>query len=215
MSSRSTSATTIAGITLLSGLVAYAVYFDYKRRNDANFRRKLRKDKKRVDKVVAESMPPPITKEVILETLERAKQEPAPASPEMREPYFMEQISKGEKLSLLGPELHLEAALSFYKGLQVYPSPMELIVIYQKTVPEPIFKIITQMMDLDVSQNPLGMGMAMGMGMGMGSGIDLGMDLGINLDELEAASASAPTSSGPPSETSSQDWDKVTDPASS
>lgn len=117
------------------------------------------KDKKRADKTLAESLPPPITKEVILEALERAKLEPAPASPELREPYFMDQISKGEKLSLLGkcalrcpsclfpnatvgPELHLEAALCFYKGLQVYPSPMELIVIYQKTVPEPIFSTL-------------------------------------------------------------------------
>ena len=60
------------------------------------------KDKKRADKTLAESLPPPITKEVILEALERAKLEPAPASPELREPYFMDQISKGEKLSLLG-----------------------------------------------------------------------------------------------------------------
>ncbi|KAI5833799.1 protein import receptor MAS20 [Schizophyllum commune Tattone D] len=209
-SSRSTSVATIAGITVLGGLIAYAAYFDYKRRNDAGFRRRLRKDKKRADKTLAESLPPPITKEVILEALERAKLEPAPASPELREPYFMDQISKGEKLSLLGPELHLEAALCFYKGLQVYPSPMELIVIYQKTVPEPIFKLVTQMMDLDVSANSLGMGMAMGMGVGLG----LGPDAGIDLADLEAAAAAAPTSSGPPSETSSQDWDKVTDPAS-
>ena len=61
-----------------------------------------------------------------------------------------------------------------------------------------------------MSANSLGMGMAMGMGVGLG----LGPDAGIDLADLEATAAAAPTSSGPPSETSSQDWDKVTDPAS-
>lgn len=42
MSSRPTSVLTIAGITVV-GLVAYALYFDYKRRNDVDFRKKLRK----------------------------------------------------------------------------------------------------------------------------------------------------------------------------
>ena len=42
-SSKSTaSALTVAGITVATGLLAYAVYFDYKRRNDAAFRKKLR-----------------------------------------------------------------------------------------------------------------------------------------------------------------------------
>ena len=36
---------------------------------------------------------------------------------------------------------HLPAALSFYRALRVYPSPVELIMIYQKTVPEPVFKV--------------------------------------------------------------------------
>jgi hypothetical protein len=31
--------------------------------------------------------------------------------------------------------------MSFYRALRVYPAPVELIVIYQKTVPEPIFKV--------------------------------------------------------------------------
>jgi len=41
----------------------------------------------------------------------------------------------------LGPDYHLAAAMSFYRALRVYPAPVELIVIYQKTVPEPIFKV--------------------------------------------------------------------------
>lgn len=41
MGSRSTSIAAIAGITV-AGLIAYAVYFDYKRRTDGVFRKKLR-----------------------------------------------------------------------------------------------------------------------------------------------------------------------------
>jgi hypothetical protein len=33
---------TVAGVTVITGLLAYAFYFDYKRRNDVDFRKKLR-----------------------------------------------------------------------------------------------------------------------------------------------------------------------------
>jgi hypothetical protein len=38
---RSTTIFTLAAVTVATGLVAYAVYFDYRRRNDADFRKKL------------------------------------------------------------------------------------------------------------------------------------------------------------------------------
>lgn len=41
MSSRVSTVLTVAGVTVLGGLVAYAVYFDYKRRNDVEFRKRL------------------------------------------------------------------------------------------------------------------------------------------------------------------------------
>jgi len=70
----------------------------------------------------------------------------------------MSQVSMGEQLAIkgmslvscsvpvgvnttAGPDFHLASAMSFYRALRVYPSPVELIVIYQKTVPEPIFKV--------------------------------------------------------------------------
>jgi import receptor subunit TOM20 len=36
------SALTLVGVTLVGGLLAYAAYFDYKRRTDVEFRKKLR-----------------------------------------------------------------------------------------------------------------------------------------------------------------------------
>jgi hypothetical protein len=35
-------AVTVAGVTVATSVLAYAVYFDYKRRNDITFRKKLR-----------------------------------------------------------------------------------------------------------------------------------------------------------------------------
>jgi len=40
--SRTSSVLTLASITLLGGLLAYAAYFDHKRRNDVDFRKRLR-----------------------------------------------------------------------------------------------------------------------------------------------------------------------------
>ncbi|KAJ3863464.1 hypothetical protein EV359DRAFT_73593 [Lentinula novae-zelandiae] len=145
MSSRTTSVLTIAGIAVLS-IAAYAVYFDYKRRNDVEFRKKLKKEKKRVDKSIASSKaslpssPDAVGVDELREALEQVKAEQVPISPEQKEAYFMTQVASGEQLSLQGPMFSLPAALAFYRALRVYPSPVELMVIYQKTVPEPIFK---------------------------------------------------------------------------
>lgn len=50
-----------------------------------------------------------------------------------------------------GPDRYNDAILPFYLALRVYPAPMELIMIYQKTVPEPVFQMIINIMALDVS----------------------------------------------------------------
>lgn len=36
----------------------------------------------------------------------------------------------------------MPAALSFFRALRVYPSPVELIMLYQQTLPEPVFKVL-------------------------------------------------------------------------
>lgn len=43
MTSRSFTVLAIAGITIVGGVLAYAAYFDHKRRNDVEFRKQLRK----------------------------------------------------------------------------------------------------------------------------------------------------------------------------
>jgi import receptor subunit TOM20 len=110
-----------------------------------------------------------------------------------------------------GPAFYLPAALSFYRALRVYPSPVELIVIYQKTVPDPIFKVL--------SFKPYSMN-------SMLTVLQIVMEM-TNLDVSSPSSSpspgnqslpetedeeTSPTRRGPPSEASSQEWDKVTDP---
>ncbi|KAG6850625.1 hypothetical protein H0H93_010817 [Arthromyces matolae] len=200
MDSRAGSLLAITGITLLSGAVAYALYFDHKRRNDAEFRKMLRKDKKRADKSIAESKEAQQQEALasaaasgqpvnIEEVLEKIRTEEPPPTPELKEKYFMDCIARGEQL---GPEFYLAAAAEFYRALKVYPSPMELIVIYEKTVPAPVFELIVQMMNVDVSH--------------VTSTIVNGQSA------LDDDGETSSTSGGPPSEASSQEWDKVTDP---
>ncbi|KAF5363939.1 hypothetical protein D9756_000275 [Leucocoprinus leucothites] len=198
----------IAAATLATGALAYVVYFDYKRRNDAQFRKKLRKEKKRVEKTAAQeaqesststpgALPSDgnITPEVLRAALEQVKHEEPPTTTEEKEAYFMTQVGMGEQLAAQGPSFYLPAALAFYKALRVYPSPVELIVIYQKTVPEALFKIIIDLTNMDVSppSSPK-------------------IKPTEEETEEEEGAETSPTGSGPPSETSSHEWDKLSNP---
>ncbi|KAG9039531.1 hypothetical protein FRB95_009111 [Tulasnella sp. JGI-2019a] len=153
------SAVTIAAVTVVGGLIAYAAYFDYKRRNDAQFRKKLRKEKKRVERTRPDVLTPgggSRSTEEIKEALQMIRNEQLPAGAEEKEQYFMENVQIGEQLCTQGPAFEIPAALAFYRALRVYPSPVELIMIYQKTVPESVFKIVMEMTSLDVKQRAEG-----------------------------------------------------------
>lgn len=108
------------------GVVAYAIYFDYKRRTDANFRKQLRmmdlcilhyvllttssgREKKKLDRSNAQeatsSAPAddaPLPTEEILAAMARVKDDQVPTTPEEREKYFMSQVEKGEQLCAIG-----------------------------------------------------------------------------------------------------------------
>jgi import receptor subunit TOM20 len=170
-----------------------------------------------------------ISQDDLRAALEKVKKEELPRSQEQSEAYFMGQVNLGEQLSsqgqspaglfarpipdfffffgIAGPNSALQAALCFYRALRVYPSPVELIVIYQKTVPEPIFKVRFCVYSLHFS-------------------LSFWMQLVMALTNLDVSSTSSPpphgssplsdeeassASPGPPSEASSQEWDKVAD----
>jgi import receptor subunit TOM20 len=108
------------------GVVTYAIYFDHKRRTDANFRKRLRmlnlcilhyvlftassgREKKKLDKSNAEEAASSVTAasvalptEEILAAMVLVKDDQVPTTPEEREKYFMSQVEKGEQLCARG-----------------------------------------------------------------------------------------------------------------
>ncbi|KAJ1939712.1 mitochondrial import receptor subunit tom20, partial [Linderina macrospora] len=141
-------------VTAAVAAVSYAAYFDYKRRNDRQFRRKLQKDRKKAEKAAGKSAKTASgdVEEQANELLNRVAKEKLPATAEEKEQFFMAQVSKGETLCSAGPEAYAEAACRFYQALKVYPNPIELVMIYQKTTPEPVFKLVMAMMAQEVRQ---------------------------------------------------------------
>jgi len=202
-----TSRTLTVLVVAAIGALAYAVYFDHKRRSDAGFRKRLRKEKKKLDKSVAQDAASTsasgnplddasVSTAEIVAAMKSVKDDQVPTTPEEREKYFMAQVQQGEVLCAKGPDFAIEAALAFFRALRVYPSPVELIMIFQNTVPEPIFKIVLEMMRLDVSDPP------------PSAVVDTLPHSTIPEDDGSTSQR------GPPSEASSQDWDQVTDPES-
>ncbi|KAL0078602.1 mitochondrial outer membrane translocase complex, subunit Tom20 domain-containing protein [Phycomyces blakesleeanus] len=140
-----------AAATLAALSIGYMVYFDYSRRSDPDFKKKLRRDRKMAAKAAKESEESSKMGrvELIEQVIIAAAQENYPTTPEEKEQYFMSQVAAGEALCAQGEPFYNEAILPFYKALKVYPAPMELIMIYQKTLPPPVFENIANIMAIE------------------------------------------------------------------
>ncbi|OJD40236.1 mitochondrial import receptor subunit [Diplodia corticola] len=148
-----TSTIVVASVgAVVTGLVAYAFYFDYKRRNDADFRKALKRESKKQARAAKEEAEAGAAQQRILirEAVDRSNEEGFPRDPEEVEGYFMQEVAHGEQMTQDGSD-PVEAALCFYKALKVYPQPKELINIYDKTVPKPILDILAEMIAYDKS----------------------------------------------------------------
>ncbi|KAL2024047.1 hypothetical protein VTK56DRAFT_282 [Thermocarpiscus australiensis] len=151
-SSRTTVIATATVATLAAGVLAYAAYFDYRRRHSAEFRRQLRRSERRqarAEKDQAEANAK-AHRQAIKQAVDDAKAEGFPASTEEKEAYFLEQIQAGEMMGA-DPSKAIDSALAFYKALKVYPTPGDLINIYDKTVSKPILDILAEMIAYDGS----------------------------------------------------------------
>ncbi|KAH7017566.1 mitochondrial outer membrane translocase complex, subunit Tom20 domain-containing protein [Ilyonectria destructans] len=138
--------------TVAAVVVGYVVYFDYQRRNQAEFRRNLRRNERKQARAEKEEADASTQRQrgSIRAKVEEAKEEGFPSGVEEREAFFNEQVMAGEVLSQ-DPTKALESALAFYKGLKVYPAPGDLIRIYDSTVPKPILDILAEMIAYDSS----------------------------------------------------------------
>lgn len=150
---------TAAASTLAVATIGYAVYFDYKRRNDPDFRKKLRKQSKQSVKVAKKELKAAAQQEsMIIDRAVRDAAEPGvlPAGVQEKEAFFMEQVATGEALFAQGSAYHVPAAIAFFKALKVYPAPVELVMIYQKAVPKEVFDLIMKLVTRDAAVNGAG-----------------------------------------------------------
>ncbi|KAJ2485339.1 mitochondrial import receptor subunit tom20 [Coemansia sp. RSA 2050] len=140
-----------AATAAIAGL-SYIAYFDYKRRNDRQFRRKLQRNRKKAEKTAQKvsNLSLDDINDQALELLNIVTKEKLPETPEEKEQFFLTQVSRGEALCGAGPAGYTEAACRFYQALMVYPNPVELVMIYQKTTPEEVFKLVMAMMAQEV-----------------------------------------------------------------
>lgn len=84
--------------TVVTGLLAYAVYFDSKRRSDPEFRKALKKESKRTQRAAKEAAEQSGAeqKKAIREAVALANEEGFPKDPEEVEAYFMQEVAQGE-----------------------------------------------------------------------------------------------------------------------
>lgn len=90
-------------LSLTSGYrpsTAYAVYFDYKRRSEPDFRRGLRRNERRQVRAEKEEAKARSQqqRQKVKQAVAAAVDEGFPKDPSEKEMYFMEQVSKGEVL---------------------------------------------------------------------------------------------------------------------
>lgn len=89
-------------------------------------------------------------KELVKAVLDDVAEESFPETAEAKEAYFLEKLSLGEGLCAQGEEYYGQAVFHLYKALKIYPAPLELIMIYQKSLPEKVFRIIVSIMATEV-----------------------------------------------------------------
>ena len=79
---------------------AYAVYFDYRRHNDPEFRKALRRNARRMERQARKEADAQANAKIseALILAREAREHGFPAGPKDRESYFMEEIQNGELL---------------------------------------------------------------------------------------------------------------------
>ena len=102
--------------------------------------------------------------EYLKDALELVKNEVYPSSIDDKEKYFMENLQQGEVLFrqgrplvdiqyvklASGAEKTAESAACFFRAVKVYPNPVDLLVILQKSVPEDIVNVVYAMISTEV-----------------------------------------------------------------
>ena len=87
--------------TAVTGFVAYAVYFDHRRRTDPEFRKALKRESRKHERAAKEEAEKEGVrqKKTIREAVDRAIEQGFPTDRDEVEAYFMQELAQGETLS--------------------------------------------------------------------------------------------------------------------
>ncbi|KAF7989308.1 hypothetical protein HCN44_007982 [Aphidius gifuensis] len=112
-------------VGIASAVVGYCIYFDKQRRNDPDFKKKLRerrKNKKQASKCGSEI--PDLT------------------DPELVQKFFLQEVQLGEELLAAGD---LDGGIEHLaNAVAVCGQPRELLSVLQKTLPPQVFHLLVQ-----------------------------------------------------------------------
>lgn len=88
----------------LMSIIAYAIYFDHKRRNDPEFRKALKRESRKQARAAKEEAEAQGAqqKRAIRSAVEEAREEGFPTDVEEKEAYFMNEVGRGETLCAEG-----------------------------------------------------------------------------------------------------------------
>lgn len=94
-------------------MLGYAIYFDHKRRTDAEFRKTLKKESRKLEKAAKEEkeMEGRKRRTEIRAAVDRVNAEGVPKDAEEVEGYFMEEVAEGERLCQDGEFHCFDAAI--------------------------------------------------------------------------------------------------------
>ncbi|KAJ3136872.1 hypothetical protein HDU90_002438 [Geranomyces variabilis] len=139
--------------------VGYLIWFDQKRQRDPKFRKQLKAQarKAREEKNLAENRA----------RIAREREEsraamggdsidtngPIPEDPEARQEYFMKLLQYGESLAVRGPQAYPLAAAAFFKAIQAYHDPMNLLMVLQQSLPGEIMQLIMELYAADLKRH--------------------------------------------------------------
>jgi len=90
--------------TVVTGCIAYAFYFDYKRRHDVGFRKALKRESRKQARAAKEEEEGAKHRQraELRQLVDEVNEEGYPEGAEDKEAFFMEEVGQGEKLCQSG-----------------------------------------------------------------------------------------------------------------
>lgn len=131
-------------------ILGYVAYFDYMRSHSIKFRKKIYNNAKKERKIakLMDIKKQQQKTEQIKNLLENdSKVNPIPNNVHDLENFFMLQILMAEQ-QLLQPDSHIDAGLSFYRALSVYPNVNDIMNVFKESIPKDIYDVLALMVSI-------------------------------------------------------------------